>query len=246
MNAIRKTFLLATLTLSFLVGKTINLDNFDTRLANSYRTGQLNEWQGVIGDLTKLYTQTNDLGILFKIAQTQYGYIGFLIGTGKTSEARRYLKMAENNVENILAKRPNCHDALAIQSSLYAFHIALSPYKAPVFGPRSLMIIDEAYKINNASPQVLIEKGNVAHYAPALFGGNLLKAIDYYTLAIEKLQTGGQPTWILLNTLVQRAMVYDKAGMKTEAKNAYRQILTLAPDFKWVRDELYPQFLTSN
>ncbi len=243
MSTIRTILLLATLTLSFLAGKSINLDNFDTRLATSYRSGQLNDWQGVIGDLTKLYAQTNDLGVLFKIAQTQYGYIGFLIGTGNTTEARRYMKMAESNVEKILDQRPDCHDALAIQSSLYAFHIALSPYKAPVFGPRSLMIIDEAYKINNTSPQVLIEKGNVAHYAPALFGGNLSKAIDYYTLAIEKLQTGGQPSWILLNTLVQRAMVYDKAGMKTEARNAYKQILSVAPDFKWVRDELYPTFL---
>jgi tetratricopeptide (TPR) repeat protein len=247
MKTISKIIIVSFLTLILAQGKSINLDSYDIRLEKSYRAGNMDEWQGVILDLSKIYTQTQDISVLFKITQTQYGYIGFLIGSGKTAEARRYLKMAESNIEKILAQRPACHDAIAIKSSLYAFQIALSPYKAPYFGPRSLMLIDEAFRLNGLSPQVLLEKGNAAHYAPALFGGNHKKAIEYYSLAIEKLKSGVAPqSWILLNAMVQLAMVYEKAGMIPKANSTYSTVLALAPDFKWVKEELYPKFLKEN
>jgi Tfp pilus assembly protein PilF len=39
------------------------------------------------------------------------------------------------------------------------------------------------------------------------------------------------------------AKAYDKIGHKTTAKAYYEKILALEPNFRWVRDELYPAIL---
>ena len=227
-----------------------NTNSYDFRLYQSYKTGDMAQWVKVIDELSQLYKKEPSRQLLFDITEAQYGYIGYLIGIKNSSEARKYLKIAERNVEKILSQNSNNHDALAIKGSLYAYHIALSPYKAPFLGPQSMNLIDEAYKTGSNSPQVLIEKGNAAHYAPSLFGGDPKKATEYYQKAanlLEKSNNGISPkTWVYLNTLAQLALAFEKSNEPANAEQTYRQILKIAPDFKWVKEELYPKFLKKN
>ena len=49
--------------------------------------------------------------------------------------------------------------------------------------------------------------------------------------------------WNYLSLLVTMAKAYDKIGQKNTAKAYYEKILALEPNFRWIRDELYPAIL---
>jgi tetratricopeptide (TPR) repeat protein len=219
---------------------------FDQRLYHCYQSGNMREWVIVISELEIQNSQRPSTETLFSIAQAQYGYIGYLIGIGDSKKAREIISKAEKNVEKILSSQPNNADAMAIKASLLIFQISISPFKAPFLGPRSMSMIDEAYKKNDKSPQAILEKANALHYAPAFVGGNPLEAVKYYTRAIiafENQNNGNPPQlWLYLNTLAQLALAYEKSNQPLKAKHTYNEILSIAPDFKWVKDELYPAF----
>jgi tetratricopeptide (TPR) repeat protein len=207
-------------------------------------------WAKIIDELNCYHEKNPSNEILFSIVQAQYGYIGYLIGAGQNRLAREYLKVAEENVDKLLQNQPQNADALAIKASLIAYNVALSPYKAPILGPRSVSLINEAYRLKNSSIQALIEKGNSLHYAPKFFGGDPEEAVSYYIKAIiafENQNNGvGLQSWLYLNTLAQLALAYEKSKQPQRALKTYREILTIEPDFKWVKDDLYPQLLKIN
>lgn len=223
---------------------------YDTLLYESYKSGNMEVWVDVIESLQKDYGINNDNATLLSLIQAQYGYIGYLIGIKDNKKARQYLGQAERYADNFIVKQPNNADALALRAALMAYQIGLSPYKAPFIGPKSMTAINQSLELNPNSPQALLEKANSAHYAPSMFGGNPVEAVKYYTKCIAALeqQNGGvEPKiWIYLNAYAQLALAQEKARQIENAKRTYLHILKIAPDFKWVANELYPQFKKRN
>lgn len=223
-----------------------NKQNFQCRLYQGYKLGKMDEWVRVMDELENQYSHTRGIETLLLLTQTQYGYTGYLIGAGKNKEAKLLIIKAEKNVERLLASQPKWVDVLALRASFLAYGIALNPFKAPFAGPKSMSLVDEALALNPQSVQANIEKGNALHYAPAMFGGNPGEAIKYYKKSIELMEMEGSPSvtcsWQHLNALTQLALAYEKNGSGALADATYRQILLIAPDFKWVKDELYPKF----
>lgn len=204
------------------------------------------EWENVMSEMKGIYSRKPSDDLLFALTRTQYGYIGYLIGSKKSKEARSLIAEAEINVDKMLKHNPKWADAIALKAALVAYNISLSPYKAPILGPRSMSLISDALSISQNSLQAIIEKGNASHYAPSMFGGNPSEATKFYAKAIaimENLQTDKQIcSWLYLNTLTQLALAYEKSSQTQMADATYRRILMLAPNYKWVRDELYPSF----
>ena len=224
--------------------------NFSCRLYQSFQTGNMVDWVKVQNEMKSLYLKNPTSELLFSITQTQYGYIGYLIGAKKTNEARDYIKTAEKNIEQLLKVNPNWSDVIALKAALLAYNIALSPYKAPFIGPQSMSLISEALTKDPKSTQANIEKANSAHYAPSMFGGNPIEAIEYYKIALLLMgaKDGSRPTcsWLYLNTITQLALAYEKAKKPELADATYKQILQIAPNYKWVKEELYPKFKKKN
>lgn len=226
----------------------ISTINHQQRLLQSFKSGDMSDWVKVIEELQVHYNRSKNNTSLFELAHAQYGYIGYLLGIKDTKKARQVLSEAEDNIEQLLKVNPRNADALALKGALVAYHISLSPIRAPFLGPRSMGLIDESLSINPNSPQALIEKGNAAHYAPSMFGGDPVVAVKYYSKAIAALekQNSNQQTWLFLNTQAQLALAFEKAKQFDNANRTYLEILRIAPDLKWVRDELYPNFLKNN
>lgn len=251
MNRLYKTILFFALVLIANPVISNSKDSlYNAKLYQSFQSGDMRVWLDILKDLELDYKKKPSSQILLKIVEVQYGYIGYLLGIKKTKQAREILVKAEENVEKILESQSTNADAIAFKSALTAYYISLSPYKAPFLGPRSMSLIDQALAINSESIQANIEKGNTLHYAPSMFGGDPLKAVTYYTKAkdlFEKSNQGNPPqNWLYLNTLVQIALAYSKANSIENARKTFKGILTIAPDFKWVNEELYPKFLKSN
>ncbi|MFP4555825.1 MAG: tetratricopeptide repeat protein [Bacteroidales bacterium] len=231
-----------SITISTSANPTIK--DYSEKLYQSYMTGDMDVWVAVINELEQSYRNDRNSNTLFNLIQTQYGYIGYLIGAEQKRAARDYLKKAEDNTDKLLQKKTDNADAIAIKAALLAYNIALAPYKAPFLGPKSMNLIDEALAIDNNSVQALLEKGNATHYAPSMFGGDPIQAIKYYSKALSQMEMASneqQPkTWLYINTLTQIAMAQEKANLTQDALGTYNRILSIAPEFKWVKDELLP------
>ena len=80
---------------------------------------------------------------------------------------------------------------------------------------------------------------------PAVFGGSKKKALGYY-LKAEKLMTSGnvENDWNYLSTLTLIAGAYEELGNYEKAETYYLKILSISPQFTWVKNNLYPKFLS--
>lgn len=220
------------------------------RLFQCYLTGNMADWLVVMDELSTEYNRTKSVETLFELTHAQYGYIGYLLGVDDEDRAEKLVAKALSNASVLLDKNPKWVEVLAIKGALIAYKIAMSPYKAPFLGPESVSIIDKALSLDSTNPYALTEKANSKLYAPVLFGGNPKEAILLYQKAIasiERTLNGSKEyEWWHLNVMAQLAIAAEKSGQTELARSSYRKILQVAPNFKWVRDELYPKFTKKN
>lgn len=220
------------------------------RLYQCYLTGNMADWLVVMDELSSEYNRTKSVETLFELTHAQYGYIGYLLGVDDEDRAEKLVAKALSNASVLLDKNPKWVEVLAIKGALIAYKIAMSPYKAPFLGPESVSIIDKALSLDSTNPYALTEKANSKLYAPVLFGGNPKEAVLLYQKAIasiERTLNGSKEyEWWHLNVMAQLAIAAEKSGQTELARSSYRKILQVAPNFKWVRDELYPKFQKKN
>lgn len=220
------------------------------RLYQCYLTGNMADWLVVMDELSTEYNRTKSVETLFELTHAQYGYIGYLLGVDDEDRAEKLVAKALSNASMLLDKNPKWVEVLAIKGALIACKIAMSPYKAPFLGPESVSIIDKALSLDSTNPYALTEKANSKLYAPVLFGGNPKEAVLLYQKAIASIEhtlNGSKEyEWWHLNVMAQLAIAAEKSGQTELARSFYRKILRVAPNFKWVRDELYPKFQKKN
>ncbi|HDP76240.1 MAG TPA: tetratricopeptide repeat protein [Bacteroidales bacterium] len=243
---IRYLVLLVVLTLSsFGLQVYGSADDYDQCLYMAFVSGNMADWEKVLDEFEALATKSPIAANRFKLLHAQYGYIGYLLGVNQTAKAKRLIEKAEKQA-NILAGISTYQStAKAMQAALLAYRISISPYKAPFLGPKSASLIDEALTLSPTNYYALIEKGNARHYAPVIVGGNPTEAVELYRKAIELIEkeypTGKPKTWWYINTYTQMGLAAQKAGNKNLAKKIYQTILTIEPNYQWVKEELLPK-----
>ena len=240
-----RSFILLLLPILFVIKSgSANLSLYDDRLYNCFVLSDMMEWQRVIVDLEKEFETTKSVKVEFQLLHAQYGFIGFLLGSKRTSLGEDYIAKADKHIASLLKSNPKWVEVMALEAAIIAYKISLRPYKAPFLGPRSMSLIDDALELDPNNIYALIEKGNSKHYAPSFVGGSPTEAIVNYQKAIANIKvTSKTKTWWYLNTLTQLALAAEKAKNYTLASKTYKEILAIEPNFKWVKDELYPKFL---
>ena len=240
-----RNFILFLLPFLFVVKTgSANLSIYDDRLYNCFVSSDMLEWQKVIADLEKEFETTKSAKVEFQLLHAQYGFIGFLLGSKRTSLGEEYIEKADKHIVSLLKSNPKWVEVMALEAAIIAYKISLRPYKAPFLGPKSMSLIDDALELDPNNTYALIEKGNSKHYAPSFVGGSPTEAILQYQKAITNIKASSKTkTWWYLNTLTQLALAAEKAKNYTLASKTYKEILVIEPNFKWVKDELYPKFL---
>jgi hypothetical protein len=222
----------------------VNFASNKKEIYNAYISGKMDKWKNIIDQMEGQKIKTNSF--LIELINYQYGYIGWCLGNNKKNQAKKYLNLAEKNLE-VVENQQCCFSLIyAYKSAFYGFRIGLTPYKAPFIGPNSMKNAELSIETDSTNFLGFVQYGNNQFYMPAVFGGSKELAIDYFEKAkalLEHNQNELIYDWNYLSLMVVIAQAYEKIKDLEMAKEYYEIILKKEPDFIWVKDELYPDLL---
>ena len=210
----------------------------------AYISNNMNEWKKTM-DKMEAETKKSD-EFLLELINYQYGYIGWCIGNNEKSQAKSYLKLAEENIKNLEKREVYPSYANAYKSALYGYAIGLNKLKAPFVGPKSINAAKQSMEENPANPFGFIQYANAQFYMPPVFGGSKTEALEYYSQAqtiMEEDPITLKNDWNYLSLLTNMAEAYAEIKEYDKAEQYYQYILKIEPNFLWVKEELYPNFL---
>ncbi len=215
-----------------------------SEIYNAYVNNRMDIWKNIIDRLEADGTKNNQQ--LLELVNYQYGYIGYCIGFKKRDEVKRYLGLAEKNIEILEKNNFNLSDVHAYKCAFYGFRIGLNKLSAPVNGVKSLEHGKSALDLNRDNYFAYVQYGNIQFYMPAAFGGSKQEGIGYFLKAkdlLERNRSDLADNWNYLSLLVVIGQSYTYINDFDSARAVYENILKLEPEFIYVKDELYPQLL---
>ncbi len=220
----------------------VPIESYRCQIYNIYTTGNSTGWLQVLKAMEASYNKSQNDDLQLEIIRTYYGYIPLAISKNNDELASKMLDRAFAYLDSFLVKHPKNAEAIAIRSSFYGYRIAINPLKGPFLGPRSQVILKEALAIAPTNPWVLLEQANALLYTPTLFGGDPTRALKVYneSIAILTKQGNNGCTWNYLNAYINLAYCQIKLKQYAAAQQTYNRLLAIAPDFKWVKQELIP------
>lgn len=212
----------------------------------SFVSGDMARWKSVLveQEARGYVSHRHDL----ELVGYYYGYIGYCLGVKNKPEAQVYVGRGEA-ILNKLAKSQSdvdMADVYAYKAAFVGFKIALSPLKAPFIGKSSTDNVRKALEINVGNVQANIEQANIFHYAPAAFGGNQVAAKRYYQNAIALFDSNPSlkhDSWLYLSVLTSVGKMYDSDKNYALARQLFEKILSIEPNYRYVRDQLLPDLL---
>jgi tetratricopeptide (TPR) repeat protein len=210
----------------------------------AYITNDMTLWASIIDDMHLHRLQSNSFKM--ELINYQYGYVAWCIGNGKKDLADKYLTMAEKSLSELEKSGYNISLVHSYQSAFNGFRIGLNLLKAPFIGLKSIDFAKLAIQTDGENPYGYIQYGNSQYYMPAIFGGSKTVALEYFKKAeklMERHKMQIHNDWNYLSLLTLMAQAYTETNNYDSAKAYYLKILKIEPNFLWVKNELYPQFL---
>jgi len=242
----RKKYTLITLLL-FLLTTNISKADYKTQIYTAYISNDMSAWKKTIDEMDKITTKSKQM--MLELVNYQYGYIAWCIGVEKYEEAEFYLDKADETIEYLEDEEFELSLIHAYQSAFFGFRIGISPYKAPILGPRSVGSAQDAIDLDKNNPYGYIQYGNCQYYMPVAFGGSKQVAIVYFTKAQMLMEADKEKVkndWNYLSLLAMIAKAYTETNNIEKAVFYYEKILKIEPEFLWVKNELYPQLKKNN
>jgi tetratricopeptide (TPR) repeat protein len=220
--------------------------DYQSLIYDAYLRGRMDLWQVVMEQMTGEAEATGDLSMLYDLTEAEYGYIGYCLSVKQKKEAEEVLAIAEQQVALLLEKQGDNPRVYSLMGAFYGYRVQLQPLRIPYFGNKSEEANRRALELDPGEPQAWMEKGNIAFYKPALFGGSKNEAVHYYETAVMLYEASPgriRQNWVYLNCLAGLGIAYEETGDVEQAGKVYEKLLRMEPSFKWIRDELYPRYL---
>lgn len=223
----------------------LQAQDYQSAIYQAYLHEKMDTWKALMEQMEEEYARTTDPDLLYDLLEAEYGYMGWLTSWKRKKEAEELLKSAERHMALLSQLGLENARVLCLKGAFYGFQIMLDPLKAPSLGKKSMEANEKAMKLDPKEPQVWLEKANIDYYRPAIFGGSRRKAVPSYERAVELFESSPERTrenWVYMNCMAGLGIAYENTRKYSEAGRIYRKILELEPSFKWVKEDLYPQF----
>lgn len=215
-----------------------------SEIYSAYISNDMYRWKTAIDRMNAIKQKSNELRA--ELVNYQYGYIAWCIEEKRNDEARKYLKLAEENLEILKTDKKNLSLINSYRSAFYGYKIGLNKLSAPFNGGKSLDCAKEAVRLDAENYLAYVQFGNIEFYMPSAFGGSKKEALEYFLKAeklIERNKDDLEQNWNYLSLLTIIAQAYSYTDDLQASKNYLDKVLRIEPGFIWVKNELYPQIL---
>lgn len=158
----------------------------------------------------------------------------------KLEEAKAYLLTAEEILTH--EGEPKTADHYALLAQIYGYHIALSPMKGALYGPKSASALNKAFSLDSENPRAHFVAGVSKYNTPALFGGSKKSALSAFDGAINRYSDNDTSgfNWGNAEAFVWRGLTHLALNDVEKAKADWQSALLIAPNYGW------PKMLLAN
>ena len=211
---------------------------------HAYVTNRMENWKNVIDRMNAMPDKSDDF--ILELVNYQYGYIGYCLGYDKKKEAKKYLELAQKNIDILEKKNYRLPLVNAYNAAFCGFRIGINILSAPQNGHKSIEYAKKAVELDSENYLGYVQYGNIQFYMPKTFGGSKKEGIGHFIKAkdiLEKDKNSLREDWNYLAVLLVIAQSYTYLEEFNSAKAVYDYILRFEPDFTYVRDELYPELM---
>lgn len=210
----------------------------------AYLTEDMNKWKSNIDIIERQNNKTNKTKL--DLLNYQYGYIVYCIGNDKKNEAEKYIAKGTKIIEQLEKYNYKLSLIYAYKAAFIGFEIGISPYKAPLLGSESSKFAEKSVELDPNNYFGYLQLGNIAFHKPAMFGGSKQDALKHYLKAlklIEKDKNKLKNNWNYLNLLTCIIKTYMEQEKYSSAKQYCEKTLKFEPQFKKVKNKLYPEVI---
>jgi len=228
----------------FLMLSFTNDSSYKSEIYEAYIRNDMGRWRAIIDEMNMKESKSEEF--ILELINYQYGFIAWCISKDKIELAKKYMELAEKNIEILSSKNFELSSVYSYKSALYGCEIRINVLKAPVIGTKSLKFLKMAIEIDENNPWGYIQYANRMYYMPAIFGGSKDIAVENYKKAQRLMENGDynvKNDWNYLNLLTTIAQAFSDLKKYEEAKYYYDKVLGIEPDFIWVKNKLYPELL---
>lgn len=213
---------------------------------NAFINGDMESWKKVIDRMEKTTIMSNAYKL--ELINYQIGYIGWCIGMEKYDQAKQYIKLSDHHLKELKNKNYKPSYIQSYQGSIDGLNIGINRFYAIFLGTGIVSKAKSSIKLDNKNPYGYILLGNSKYYMWAIMGGSKETAISYYKKAEEIIENENlvNQNWNYLSLLTMIAHAYVEMGNYEDADKYYKKILRTEPNYKWIKQEIYPQFLEMN
>lgn len=239
----RKKYIILSFVLLLFPTFVWSAKNYKEEIYKAYIDGDMERWKLLLEDMD---AQASVLTVSIEdMINYQYGYIGWCVGVGRKTEAKRWLDKLEPLLESLEKQQTRPALVGAYRAAVIGFKIGLDTYKAPFIGPKSIEYAKRAMRLDSGEAMGFIQYGNILFFTPSMFGGDKPGAIAYYKEAVAKMEAKAlqtQKNWNYLSLLAVLATAYYETGDREKALLVLEKCLNVEPNFKWIKNELYPHY----
>lgn len=202
----------------------------------SYRVGNMAAWPALIAEMEQ--AKSPGLAWQTEMVKAMYGLVGYQLGAKRKDQAKVYVDKADDYLDKLLDNHPNNAQLHGLEGAFYGYKIALSFYKAPFYGPKSMYHIEKSITLDPAEPMGYIEKGNSLLYRPTAFGGDKKEALIYYRKALKLMEAGKdlKCNWqhLLLRAFILKTLY--ETNQNDEAKKFMAEMQKDYGSMDWIRE----------
>lgn len=240
----KKLCLLAIFHIVFSALNTQAQPNYKEIIYDTYVGSNMDKWLVVINEMER-NTKKNTKEQKQELISYYYGYIGHLIRNKNYEKAEVFIPKGEKLIHEALKEQPYSPTLHAYKASFIGFRISLNKLKAFTLGSESSENLEFALKSDPNNVQALVDKGNSLFHMPAIFGGNKAEGMRLFIKAMKIMEQTGKTdqNWFYLNLLTIIGKSYTKLDKLQEAKLVYEKTLRKEPNYKLVKEVLYPELL---
>jgi tetratricopeptide (TPR) repeat protein len=202
------------------------------QIESARRTSNEYELQSLKTQLTaQVSSNPSDAQRLFLLAQVESYLVSVFEARKDKKLALATLEQGISHAQHSVQLNENSSEAHSLLADLYGRRIGFGGlFAGPRFGPKVKQENEKALVLDNKNPRVWASLGRQYLMAPAMFGGDINKAIESFrkSLALDPSQD---------ETCIWLALAFKKKGDLAKARELLDRALELNPQSHFARHE---------